>query len=505
VVFFREGVDMARQDAGDPEDLRLVVIFLRSLRKWTQGELASASGVDRGAISAYEAGNNTPRPRTLQRLTDAVGLPYVYVERLLPRFREARQALAGADSPLETETTESLTEGLDRGILDAVLPALAPYVTELETLIGDEPVPAAADRRAAAGLWDALEKLSPGRRRLAVDGERRYWTWALAERLCQESERAAAHRADEAVELSRLALRVAELAPGSEDWRSRLLGWVWAFVANARRVQGDLPGAEEGFLRSDRLLEASAAAGPGVLDATRPLDLKASLRRYQGRFDEALALLEQALKANGGDETRARILIKKANTLELQGDFEQAIAELHQAESLLNGPQEARLVLAVQHGLIRNLSRVGRYAEAEARLPEARRRAVETGNELDLIRVVGVEGVVAAGLGRREQAVAALEQVRRYFNVHRIAYDAALVSLELAVLYLEDGRTAEVKRLSEEMYWIFKSQGVHQEALAALRLFYEAATREEASADLARRLIEYLTRARSHPGLRFEI
>src|SRR5947208_6437285 len=158
------------------------------------------------------------------------------------------------------------------------------------------------DRRRAATLWKSLRALPPQRRRLAVEGDRRYWTWALAERLCQESERAAANRADEAVELSRLALRVAELAPGSESWRSRLLGWVWAFAANARRVQGDLPGAEEGFLRSDRLLEMGADAGPGLLDATRPLDLKASLRRYQGRFDEALALLEQALKANGGDE-----------------------------------------------------------------------------------------------------------------------------------------------------------------------------------------------------------
>ena len=153
-------------------------------------------------------------------------------------------------------------------------------------------------RHRAASLWEALQALPPGRRRLAVETERRHWTWALAERLCEESVRSAAHRADEAVELARLGLRAAELAPEGEPWRSRLLGWAWAFVANARRVQGDLPGAEEGFLRSDRLLEAGALSDPDLLDGTRPLDLKASLRRYQGRFDEALALLEQALKTN---------------------------------------------------------------------------------------------------------------------------------------------------------------------------------------------------------------
>lgn len=363
----------------------------------------------------------------------------------------------------------------------------------------------AEDRIAAAGLWEALKKLSPGRRRLAVERERRFWNWALAERLSEESARAAAHRADKAVELARLARRVAELTPGSEDLRSGLLGWVWAFEANALRVQGDLPGAAEAFLRSDRLLAAGEFADPGLLDATRPLDLKASLRRYQGRFGEALTLLEQALKSNGSNEAKGRILIKKANTLRHMGDSERALAELRQAERLLDeGAQDPRLVLVVQHSLAHSLWQLGRYVEAEARLPGVRKLAVEIGNELDLIRVLWVEGGVAAGLGRRGQALAALEEVRRYFNDKRIAYDAALATLEVAVLYLDEERTAEVKKLADEMFWIFKAQGVHKEAIAALLLFYEAAIKEEATSAQARRLADYLTKARCTPGLRFE-
>jgi tetratricopeptide (TPR) repeat protein len=268
-------------------------------------------------------------------------------------------------------------------------------------------------------------------------------------------------------------------------------------------VKGDLPGAEEGFRRSDRLLVAGAVTDPGLLDATRPLDLKASLRRYQSRFDEALDLLDQALKANGSNEARGRILINRANTLELIGDSEQALTELRQAEIFLKDSQEARLRWTARYTLAVNLWQLGRYAEAEALMPEVRKGAVELGNELDLLRTLWVEGGVAAGLGRREQAFAALEQARRYFNANRIAYDAALASLELAVLYLEEERTVEVKRLSEEMYWIFKAQEVHKEALAALRLFYEAVTKEEATVELARRLVEYLTKARRNPDLRF--
>jgi transcriptional regulator with XRE-family HTH domain len=271
---------MARQALGDPADLRLVVTFLRSLRRWTQEELSRASGVDRGVISDYELGDKAPTRKTLQRLAAAAGLPYRFVEILLPVFRAARMAAEGTGGPPETgEVSEGLAAGLDRALLDAVRPRLAPYLMELEALMTDEGGPTAADRPVAAALWETLKKLPAGRRRLAIETERKYWNWALAERLCEESERAAAHQGDAAAELARLALRAAELVPGNDAWRSSLLGWVWAFVANARRVQGDLPGAEEGFQRSDRLWEAGASADRGQLDAARPLSLKASLRR----------------------------------------------------------------------------------------------------------------------------------------------------------------------------------------------------------------------------------
>ncbi|HEV2853273.1 MAG TPA: tetratricopeptide repeat protein [Thermoanaerobaculia bacterium] len=324
----------------------------------------------------------------------------------------------------------------------------------------------------------------------------------MAERLCAESVRAAAHRADRAMELAKLALRVADLAPGSEPWRSRLQGYAWTFVANARRVQGDLPGAEEAFARADRLWKAGAPADPGVMNGFRPLDLKASLRRHQGRYDESLELLDQAL-AGSPPSAAGRILLKKAFTLEQKGDYERALEVLSEAESLLDGRDDPRTPAILSFNRAVNLCHLGRYDEARALLPGLRELAVGLGNELDVIRGLWLEGRVAAGLGRREEALPALEQVRRYFTRKQIAYDAALASLELAVLYLEEGRTGEVRMLAEEMLWIFNAQGVHQKALAALRLFYEAAKREEATVELARKILVYLSKARHSPGLRF--
>jgi len=98
----------------------------------------------------------------------------------------------------------------------------------------------------------------------------------------------------------------------------------------------------------------------------------------------------------------------------------------------------------------------------------------------------------------------ALEQVKRYFTENEIAYDAAVASLEVAILYLEEERTRGVKRLAEELLWVFQGQGVHQEALAALRLFCEAARKEEATVQLTRRVVDYLLRSRHNPDLPFE-
>jgi hypothetical protein len=151
-----------------------------------------------------------------------------------------------------------------------------------------------------------------------------------------------------------------------------------------------------------------------------------------------------------------------------------------------------------------SLCHLGRYAEAEALLPEIRGLTVRLGNELDALRLHWLEGRIAAGLGRTTESLTALSQLRTEFADRGISYDSALATLELAVLYLEKGRVREVKVLARQMAPIFQAQGVHREALATLKLFCEAAEREAITLDLARRMVDYLYRAQHNPQLRFE-
>jgi tetratricopeptide (TPR) repeat protein len=216
-----------------------------------------------------------------------------------------------------------------------------------------------------------------------------------------------------------------------------------------------------------------------------------------------LELLDRALAVDRGYLTK-HLLLNKANTLLVLGDVEEAVATLRRVAPLVEAEGQPQLLLALRFNLAVNLWFLGRYAEVIGLLTDLRKLAVGVGNELDLVRLRWLEGRIAAGLGRRDEALSALSRVREEFVSREIAYDAALVSLELANLHLEEGRTAEVRNLARQMMWVFHAQGVPREALAALKLFCEAAEREAVTLDLARRLAEYLFRAQNDPNLRFE-
>jgi len=154
--------------------------------------------------------------------------------------------------------------------------------------------------------------------------------------------------------------------------------------------------------------------------------------------------------------------------------------------------------------LVKNYCHLESYQSAAALLPLVETLAESLHTELDKIRTLWLRGRAKAGLGHKQESLAALTQVRQHFRTEKIAYDYTLVSLELATLYLEQGRTGLVKVLAEEMHWIFQGQQIHQEALAALALFRHAAEMEEAQADWTSRLVKYLYRAQHNPKLRFD-
>jgi transcriptional regulator with XRE-family HTH domain len=482
----------------DPSDFSVALVLLRKIRRWSQEELARRAGLPATTVCEYETGKVEPTDRNLERMMAAFRFPLPLLGGLLALVRAVRhvmtvcEAVGGILLPnsLDTVAAEAgrAAEEATRAAFSLTLAELAPAAAA---------PPAEEEHLAAPGLRARLEPYSQGERLLLVRAGRRFRSWALAVLLCDESISAAADDPRRAVDLADLALEIARLVLGGEGWRSRLLGYCWSFVGNARRVSGDLPAAEEAFGRSREAWPASLANEEGLLDGSRRFDLEASLQRSQRRFAEAIVLLDQALGACPA-ASAGRILVKKAKTQEEMGDHESAIATLQEALPHVAEADE-HLLLAARFNLLVNLSRLGRHAEAEAMLPPVRALAERLGNGLDRVRLRSLEGQLAAGLGRVEEALASLREVRDRFVSLGIAYDAALATLELAVVLAQQGRTAEVKALAAESAPIFAAQGVERERLGALALFRQAADEERLTAALARRLLEDLRRA---PALR---
>ena len=450
-------------------------------------------------ICYYET-RRGPDRETLEALAAAMGYGPEDVDSLLFALEAAEPLVEAPFSPVDPTSEERrevrrLATRVGRTVVDLAEDHLLKQVRARR---------ARCARRHAARLWERFRTLTKAQRRLLVERSREHQTWAFAVRLCYESEEAAADRSDRALELAELAVRVTQLAPGEESWRKRLEGYALGFLANALRVCNDMLGAEEAFSRAWTLWETGTATDSPLLPEWRLLDLKASLRRDQRRFEEALTLLDRAF-AVSPREIAGRVLLKKAVTLEHMGEPGAAIEVLRAAAPLVDGQREPRLLCVVQFNMASNLCLLGKAEEAKPLLPEIRNLAIALQRELDLVRVVWLQGRVAAGLGGVEEAVACFEQVRQEFRAREMDYDFALASLELSVLYREQGHLAEVKALAGDMLWIFQRQGIHREALAALRLFLDAAEKETVTVELTRRLFHFLNRARLDPELRFEV
>jgi tetratricopeptide (TPR) repeat protein len=361
---------------------------------------------------------------------------------------------------------------------------------------------AEAAHREAEELWASLKPLPRADRHDLVTVFPHYRSWALVVRVCRESVRRAAHDAAEALELAEFALFIAERCPGDESWRARIQAEAWGFLGNARRVANDFDEADAAFARSKKLREAAVGCDSDLLDTSRLFDLEATFRGEQHRFSEALELLDRGRKLSGGGVAAGRLLLKKEFVLCLMGDYEGALAVLDEAKPLIEEANEPGLLFALRFNTADDLVRLERYAAAEALLPKVRELALDQGHSLQLIRVLWLSAKVDAGQGRKEKAMAALEQVQRDFTVRRLPYDAAQSSLDLGLLWLERGHTAEVRELAVGMAWIFTTKGIHQKALAALRIFCEAAREEKATVELIRQVIADVEKIRRTAPLR---
>ncbi len=141
-----------------------------------------------------------------------------------------------------------------------------------------------------------------------------------------------------------------------------------------------------------------------------------------------------------------------------------------------------------------------RYEDAQLLLPEVRQILQDTAEPTDLLRLQWTEASLAHGLGRLAEAEQGYRVVQHEFLDLGKGLDAALVSLDLAALLLEQGRTEELKQLAAEVVVVFESREVQREAMIALLLFQQACAEDRITGELLRQVAAQIRRERRGNG-----
>ncbi|HYX23743.1 MAG TPA: hypothetical protein VFC23_06285, partial [Thermoanaerobaculia bacterium] len=368
---------------------------------------------------------------------------------------------------------------------DAVLDRVFEKVVATEAVFAEQ-------RAQGRGLLAELLQVPAERQHLLVANSQRFRTRVLCDLLVEESHETGFQSPLRALELARLAVLLADRLTarecGGEDVHESLRARAWAQLGNAHRVNSDLAAAEAALAVAEELLNRGRL---GFFDRARVLALLASLRRAQQRFAESLLLFDRVVvvyKKLGQWNLLGRTLLQKSLVCGEAGDGEMEMTLLRRALDLLDPQTDPRLFLAARHNLIHALHESGRSREAFALLFHTRPLYLKMGDRMNLLKLRWLEGHVAGGLQRLEQAEAAFREVREAYAGLGLDYDAALASLDLAGLYAGQERTADLLRIVEETLAVFQARNTHREALTALLVLCSAARREEAGAGLIRQV-----------------
>ncbi len=251
-----------------------------------------------------------------------------------------------------------------------------------------------------------------------------------------------------------------------------------AALGNALRVANDTLSADRELATARE--RARHGTGDTLLRA-HLLDLTASLRVAQRRFAEAEACLREshALYLEHGDRHRAgKALLKRALATGYDADPDEAERLLVGARMLMAPTNDRRTYLAFLHSLVMVEIDRGEYEHARWLVHEARWLYAAAGGALYELKLVWLEGRIAAGLGQSARAEELFREARAGFLARKLPYTAAVVAMDLAALLLERGRTAEARALVLETLETFEVLNIQRDALMGVLLLAEAARQD---------------------------
>jgi hypothetical protein len=434
--------------AGVPDQLRALAAVLTSVR----GRLVDLSAGlpdDEPAVEGHEEqGESGPGLRSLLScvLTDSIDPA---IRDLLSAAEHEPARPPAASGPALQPSGEAEEPGY--GALFARLAARLPRA-------------AAATARALRETEELfLDLTSMGREeRLPATGEHRFHRLDLVDRLLEGAQGALPSDPVSAEELASLAAAIAgRLADADEGIEGRARAACW--IAHARRIAGDLDGAE-------RSLSQATLYAAGYSDEQAELCRALALLRWeQGRMEEARALLEHAEELWAGEESppeQGACQVLQALLSVEEGKARDAVRLLREGLPVLIDPW-----LTVYGGLALALGLAERGQAERARDQRGEsERLVPLAPPAAHLYALHLEARIALSLGEHAAAGAMLEDLRRAAVERRWLPETALATLDLARLDVELGReSAAAEQRIAELQTVFAGPETLAGVFAALR------------------------------------
>ncbi|MFL6199237.1 MAG: tetratricopeptide repeat protein [Thermoanaerobaculia bacterium] len=345
---------------------------------------------------------------------------------------------------------------------------------------------------AAEILSGELRSLPKAEQKDQASHNLRFKSRALAELLIESSHATRYRDVSEMLHLAELALLVAEACTiedtGSTSKLADLRGRAWGHLAISLRVSRRLHEAEEAITTAQRYI--GAGTGDPSLQA-RLFEQRSSLRKTQGRYPEAIELADEAAAVYlevGQTHNYATALVHKALACHYAGLAEEAVAVLNQAIPLIDPEKNPHVLLAACHNLVFSYIALDQPEQALSLYFEARELYKEFEDDIILLRAGWQEGQLLRDLGHLTAAETTLLQARKGFVERNLAHEAAMVSLDLAWVYVKLGRFDSLQQTVAEAIPIFTALQVGREALAALLQLRHAAGQEQQALELIRLL-----------------
>ena len=359
-----------------------------------------------------------------------------------------------------------------------------------------QPSEASADE-----LRAELSSLSAEEQVRRVGSDRRFANPELVKQLIDASQAVRFHDPEKLLHLAHLACLAAEScsveACGSDERLADLRCQSWRQYGTGLRVQGRFRESDAAFARAQRFCDEGTGDPPVRAQLFSTL---LSLRMAQRRFSEAIQLGDEAgriYQEIGDNDALAGTLVQKAIAYIYAGDPADAVPILNRAIPLISPQDDPHLLLAACHNLVRCYLDLERPEQALSLFFEMRGLYREVDDALIQVRAGAQEGYMLRDLGHLQAAETALIRARDGFSEHKLVYEAATVSLDLAAIYVRLGDREKLEEIVATTVPIFRSLGVDREAMAALLQLRQLSEQGQQAFELIRLLgtkVEQLNR-----------